>query len=84
MKFRQFMAMPVVRQAFQITPRHRVSQSAYDACLYQISDLDNLDDGVGTFISYEIPAVGDWVVKGIDTSPYHCTDETFRKNYLVP
>ncbi len=84
MKFKRYMAMPVVREAFQITEHHRVTQSTTDACVYKITDLQNLDAGVGEFVSYEVPQVGGWVVQAGHVAPYYCTDATFRSNYLVP
>lgn len=93
MKFRK---KPVVIEAFQMTPEHRVSNAEWLPWMHQAWQLERETQGslyptkegagdgtlsIGTLEGQHLVSWGDWIIRGVAGEIYPCNPEIFAATY---
>lgn len=93
MKYRK---LPVVIEAFQMTPERRENNNGWPEWMHKAWQLDrdennslhptipNTGDGTLSITTLEgemLVSWGDWIIQGVNGELYPCKDEIFRKTY---
>lgn len=84
--FQPYESKPIIRMAVQITT---VMQYDIEKVGGEESSWIWYVTGTGiperiSFKAYEVPRVGDWIVRLTESDTYHVTDEVFRERNIVP
>ena len=79
--FKPYESKPVTRYAVQIKKPKEVKESKLYPNTYYL-EVEGYT--AVQFKAYEVPKVGDWVVRVTEDDTYHCTDAVFRERNIVP
>lgn len=76
--FKSYISKPITREAFQISPEMMICKMESEATFCAVGDGFQVN-----FKAYEVPVVGDWVVRLTEEDTYHVRDDVFRERNIV-